>query len=250
MSIRFHVAGHLLPFNFRLPLLFSFFFSVLDHGIGSDSCDAMTQGIDHLSRGLNFIQHLTELEEFAKLKELSDEELGLESNVTLIESRQLGFNRIEIELSSSSSKASSSNSSSTSGRGSSFSSSSRGSSSSSSISSSSTTSSDPTVSRTIMPAYLRSRISKIGPGKGYFPDSQTVDWVIGVQHNSREMFLSKMGLQRLFFINLDGEETPTAVGDDDKDSKYFYPPSAAVKSGGNGLMNVIAGITLIVTLLV
>lgn len=154
-----------------------------DHGVGSDSCLAMIQGVDHISRGLNFIRHLTELKSFESLKNDADADDG------------------DFNLSNSTNEAIEQNQT-------------------------SKAKSNAPDNLSKIPAYMRNMVSSIGPGNGNFPSSQTVDYVPGVQHNPRDMFLSKQGLQRLFFINLDGEEIPKAVGDADKDSKYFYPNEA------------------------
>ncbi|SJX60648.1 uncharacterized protein SRS1_11876 [Sporisorium reilianum f. sp. reilianum] len=50
---------------------------------------------------------------------------------------------------------------------------------------------------------------------GGFPAAHTVNYVPGVAHDGLGMFSSKPGLERLFFIHLNGTEVPTAVGDDD-----------------------------------
>lgn len=50
---------------------------------------------------------------------------------------------------------------------------------------------------------------------GGFPATHTVNYVPNVSHDGLGMFTSRPGLERLFFINLNGTETPTAVGDND-----------------------------------
>ncbi|EPQ29027.1 uncharacterized protein PFL1_03317 [Pseudozyma flocculosa PF-1] len=49
-----------------------------------------------------------------------------------------------------------------------------------------------------------------------FPDTHSVEYIRGVAHDALGMFTSRAGLERLFYINLDGTELPTAVGDDDR----------------------------------
>ncbi|PWZ01410.1 hypothetical protein BCV70DRAFT_73409 [Testicularia cyperi] len=50
---------------------------------------------------------------------------------------------------------------------------------------------------------------------GGFPEAHTVNFVPNVTHDGLGMFQSKAGLERLFYINLNGTESPTAVGNDD-----------------------------------
>lgn len=50
---------------------------------------------------------------------------------------------------------------------------------------------------------------------GGFPATHSVDYIANVSHDGPGMFQSKAGLERLFYINLNGTESPTAVGDDD-----------------------------------
>ena len=50
---------------------------------------------------------------------------------------------------------------------------------------------------------------------GGFPAAHSVNYVPNVAHDGLGMFQSKAGLERLFFINLNGTEAPTAVGNDD-----------------------------------
>ncbi|KAN0060514.1 hypothetical protein ACQY0O_007849 [Thecaphora frezii] len=51
---------------------------------------------------------------------------------------------------------------------------------------------------------------------GGFPESHTVNYVPGVAHDALGMMTSRAGLERLFYINLDGTEVPKAVGIDDQ----------------------------------
>lgn len=96
----------------------SYLYGLADHGKGDTGCEALAQGTTHLSRGRNFIRHLSELE-------------------------------------------------------------------------------------------------------GGFPAAHSVNYIPNVSHDGLGMFQSQAGLERLFFINLNGTESPTAVGDDDQSARQW-----------------------------
>jgi pimeloyl-ACP methyl ester carboxylesterase len=52
--------------------------------------------------------------------------------------------------------------------------------------------------------------------EGGFPSAHSVNYIANVSHDGLGMFKSNPGLERLFYINLNGTECPTAVGDDDQ----------------------------------
>ena len=66
---------------------------------------------------------------------------------------------------------------------------------------------------------------------GGFPKTHSVNYVEGVSHDGLGMFQSKAGLERLFFINLNGTESPTAVGDDDESAVRWAQIKHAMASG-------------------
>lgn len=89
--------------------------------------------------------------------------------------------------------------------------------------------------------------------QGGFPASHTVDYIPDVGHDPLGMFRSKAGLERLFFINLNGTESPTAVGDDDQSAAQWasakqsqsaqnasssLPSSSSSSSSGSGSRRV------------
>ncbi|PWN54335.1 hypothetical protein IE53DRAFT_296036, partial [Violaceomyces palustris] len=61
----------------------------------------------------------------------------------------------------------------------------------------------------------RNFIAHLDQLEGGFPSTHTVNFIPNVSHDGLGMFTSKAGLERLFYINLDGTESPSAVGDDD-----------------------------------
>lgn len=56
---------------------------------------------------------------------------------------------------------------------------------------------------------------------GGFPPAHTVNYIPNVAHDGLGMFESQPGLERLFYINLNGTESPTAVGDDDPSASQW-----------------------------
>ncbi|CEH12578.1 hypothetical protein CBOM_00553 [Ceraceosorus bombacis] len=59
--------------------------------------------------------------------------------------------------------------------------------------------------------------------QGWGKASHTSDFVKGCSHDPMCMWLSKQGIERLFFTNADGEEGPRGVGDDDAVQAKWYP---------------------------
>lgn len=76
--------------------------------------------------------------------------------------------------------------------------------------------------------------------EGGFPSAHSVNYIPNVSHDGLGMFQSQPGLERLFFINLNGTESPTAVGDDDQSARTWSQAKHAsqqVSSGASSLIN-------------
>ncbi|SNX81930.1 uncharacterized protein MEPE_00635 [Melanopsichium pennsylvanicum] len=70
---------------------------------------------------------------------------------------------------------------------------------------------------------------------GGFPAAHTVNYIPGVAHDGLGMFQSKAGLERLFFINLNGTESPTAVGDDDHSAIQWTKARHSSQQSGSSM---------------
>lgn len=72
--------------------------------------------------------------------------------------------------------------------------------------------------------------------QGGFPTAHSVNYIEGVSHDGLGMFQSQAGLERLFYINLNGTESPTAVGDDDLSAtQWAKAKNASMTSKGVAL---------------
>ncbi|EST06529.1 hypothetical protein PSEUBRA_004437 [Kalmanozyma brasiliensis GHG001] len=87
---------------------------------------------------------------------------------------------------------------------------------------------------------------------GGFPTAHSVNFIPNVSHDGLGMFSSQAGLERLFFINLNGTESPTAVGDDDQSatqwaqSKHSQLRSSASRARSLGAASIGMGALLAV----
>lgn len=69
---------------------------------------------------------------------------------------------------------------------------------------------------------------------GGFPAAHTVNYIPNVSHDGLGMFQSKAGLERLFYINLNGTESPTAVGDDDQSARQWSKAKHSSQQSSSG----------------
>ncbi|GAK62057.1 carbohydrate-binding wsc protein [Moesziomyces antarcticus] len=75
---------------------------------------------------------------------------------------------------------------------------------------------------------------------GGFPAAHTVNYIPNVSHDGLGMFTSQAGLERLFFINLNGTETPTAVGDDDQSAANWQQAKKSAQHSASSAATVRA----------
>lgn len=85
---------------------------------------------------------------------------------------------------------------------------------------------------------------------GGFPNTHSVNYVEGVSHDGLGMFQSKAGLERLFFINLNGTESPTAVGDDDESAVRWAQIKHAMASEAERVTVGFAGLVTVMVVAV